>query len=97
LPLHHRHHALTIDYRLDQGASRVEAVGLLGSDHRILLPVRLRLLGVTADSRVLNHGFTTVDGSFGFPTPFSVSLRRAGTEARFELEVDDHAFGLWGR
>ena len=97
LPLHHRHHVLTIDYRLDQEASQVEAVGVLGSDHRILLPVRLRFLGVSADGRVVSQGFTMVDATFGLPRPFSVSLRPAGTEARFELQVDDHAFGLWER
>jgi hypothetical protein len=93
LPLHVRDQIFSLDYRLIREPDRVSAVGLLNSSNPMFEVVHLRLLGVTADGRVVSHGFTTVDGTFRLPAPFSVHLRPTGTEARFELQVAGFGWG----
>ena len=97
LTLHGRDQIFRFDYRIDREPGRVEAVGLLNSSVPTFRFARLRMVGVTADGRVVSQGFTTVDGTFGLPVPFSVAVRPAGTEASFEILVDGYALGLGGR
>jgi hypothetical protein len=97
LTLHGRDQIFRFDYRIDREPGRVEAVGLLDSSVPMFRFVRLRMVGVNAEGRIVSQGFTTVDGTFGVPVRFSVPVRPAGTEASFELQVDGYALGLGGR
>ena len=93
-PNHTRDQVFTLDYRIDQGPARVEAVGLVDSRNTIAFRfVRLNLFGVDANGRVVSRGETTVYGSFGGPQQFSLALRPRGDEVRFELQVGAYSLG----
>jgi hypothetical protein len=64
----------------------VRAVGWADASNRIVAWVRVALLGVDQNGRVVSRGDREVPGGFGRTSlPFEVSLRPTGREERFEL------------
>jgi hypothetical protein len=93
-PLHERDQIFVLDYRIDRQPNRVEAVGLITS--RITTTFRfaqLNLFGVAANGRVVSRATYRVNGTWGGPQSFSLTLTPTGEEARYQLHVGHYSIG----
>jgi hypothetical protein len=94
-PIHERDQVFVLDYRIDRQPDRVEAVGLITS--RTTSSFRfadLNLFGVDANGRVVSRAMDLVNGSFGGPQSFSLSLKPTGAEVKYLLQVGNFSLGL---
>jgi hypothetical protein len=95
LPLHTADpRGLTLHWRLDQTAETVVAEGVLEGQGRLdrYSQVTVELLGLDAAGSVVSRGRTIAtprDFAGTTPWPFTIRVRPAGGEARFELRVAD--------
>jgi hypothetical protein len=93
-PLHAHDQIFVLDYRIDRHPDRVEAVGLITARTTTVFRFAvLNFFGVDANGRVVSRKTDTVDGTFGGPQSFSLALKPAGTEARYQLQVGNYSLG----
>jgi hypothetical protein len=93
-PIHERDQIFVLDYRIDRLPDRVEAVGLIAS--RITNTFRfaqLQLFGITPDGRVVSRGGYRVNGTWGGPVSFTVTLTPTGQETQYKLQVGHYSVG----
>ncbi len=96
-PFHATGHPLVdLHWRLEPGAARVRATGLVEASRADgLAEVLVELLGRDAEGRVVSRG---LGRTWGGPLPrwgtrpFAVGLRPVGTEVDFELRVWSYAW-----
>ena len=82
-PLHSHDQVFLLDYRIDRHPDRVEAVGLITSRSTTTFRfAAVNLYGVTADDRVVSRGSYVVNGSWGGPVSFTVTLTPDGKKRR---------------
>jgi hypothetical protein len=94
-PLHEHDQIFVLDYRIDRQPDRVDAVGLITSRTTTTFRfAELQLFGLTEDGRVLSRGVYRVDGTWGGPVSFTVTLTPTGQEARYKLQVGFYSIGL---
>jgi hypothetical protein len=93
-PLHERDQVFVLDYRIDRQPNRVEAVGLIASRTTTTFNfAQLNLFGLNESGRVVSRATYRVNGTWGGPQSFSLTLTPTGEEVRYQLQVGYYSVG----